>query len=197
MRFNKTTLTVSLFFCVILGLLFWQFAHQYAQQKILQLELERQRLSQISTNILNYKNKYGNLDEYMQRLEERFLLSNKILPEKINQGEFVNFLQKKALEHQIKITSLTPNSIQPVYEESKNSFDIENSEIIAKNQDENLIKLPISLKIEGDYISLIKFLESMESSERLMKIEEVSITSKGDGDWLTCNLNIIIFALEN
>ena len=187
-------MTVSLFFCVLFVFLFRQFAHKYAQQKILQLDLERQKLSQISTNILNYKNKYGDLDEYMQRIEERFRLSNKTLPKKINQGEFVDFLQKKALENQIKIISLTPSSIQPVYEQSKSDSDSENAEA---NSKANLIKLPINLKIEGDYFALIKFLESIESSERLMNIEEVSITSKGDGDWLACNLNIIIFALEN
>ena len=197
LRFNKITLAVSLFFCVLFGFLFWQFAHKYAQQKIMQFDLERQKISQISTNILNYKNKYGDLDEYMQRIEERFRLSNKTLPEKINQGEFVDFLQRKALENQIKIISLTPNSIQPVYDNSKNDSESENTEEITKNLKSNLIKLPINLKIEGNYFALIKFLESLESSERLMNIEEVSITSKGDGDWLTCNLNIIIFALEN
>ena len=197
MRFNSITLAVSLFFCVLLGFLFWQFAHKYAQQKIIQLDLERQKTSQISTNILNYKSKYGDLDEYMRKLEERFQLSNKTLPEKINQGEFVDFLQKMALEHQVKIISLTPSSIQPVYEDSKNDSESKNEEEFTKNLKANLIKLPINLKIECGYISLIKFLESMESSERLMNIEEVSITSKSDGDWLTCNLNIIIFAIEN
>ncbi|MBR2179475.1 MAG: type 4a pilus biogenesis protein PilO [Selenomonadaceae bacterium] len=197
MSFNKTTLAVSLFFCVILEVLFWQFAHKYAQQKILQLDLERQKLSQISTNILNYKNKYGNLDEYMQRLEERFQLSNKILPERMNQGEFVDFLQKMALENQIKIISLTPGSIQPVYDNSKTNLDSENTEKVADNQERNLIKLPIGIKLESSYISLIKFLESMESSERLMHIEEVSITSEDDGEWLNCSLNITIFALKN
>ena len=196
LKFNKTTLAVSLFFCVISEILFWQFAHKYTQQRILQLDLERQKSSQISTNILNYKSKYGNLDEYLQRLEERFQLSNKILPERMEQGEFVNFLQKTALENQIKIVSLTPSTIQPVYDNAKTNSDNEEAEETAKNRSENLIKLPISVKIEGSYISLIKFLESIESKERLMNIEEFSITSKGDGDWLTCNLNVIIFALE-
>ena len=194
MKFNKTTLAVSLFFCVISWIVFWKFAHKYAQQRTLQLDLERQKLSQISTNILNYKSKYGNLDEYLQRLEERFQLSNKTLPEKMEQGEFVNFLQKTALENQIKIISLTPSTIQPVYDDSKVDLDNENAEESSKNHNEDLIKLPIRIKIEGSYISLIKFLESMESKERLMNIEEFSITSKSDGDWLVCNLNINIFA---
>ena len=191
MKFNKTTLVVSLFFCVLFGFLFWQFVHKYAQQKILQLDLERKRLSQISTNILNYKSKYGNLDEYLQQLEKRFQLSDKTLPERIDQGEFINFLQKTALENQVKIVSLTPNIVQSVYD-----LDNENAERTAKNLDKNLIKLPISVKIESSYISLIKFLESIEAKERLMNIEEVSIISKNDGDCISCNLNVIIFALE-
>ena len=195
MRFTGRTLAISLFFCVICVMLFWQFAHNYTQQKILLLNLERQKLSQIQLNIMTYKNKYGNLDEYMQRLEERFQLSNKTLPEKIDQGEFINFLQRAALDNQIKITSLSPSTIQPIYDSSKSDSKNETSEESGQNQ--NLIKLPINVKFEGNYISLINFLESIESSERLINIEEVAITSKDDGERLNCDLNIIIFALES
>ena len=177
-KFNKGTLAISLFFCVVFGIVFWQFAHKYAQQKILQIDLERQKLAQISLNILNYKNKYGNLDEYMQKLEERFQQLDKTLPEKMQQGEFINFLQRAALESQIKIISLTPSDIQPI--------DADSNEII---------KLPVNVRIECKYISLINFLNSLEASERIISVEDLSIISKGDGDWLTCDLIIIIFAM--
>ena len=172
------------------------FAHKYTQYKILQLDLKEQELFQISNNILNYKNKYGNLDEYMQKLEERFQLSSRILPEKINQGEFVNFLQRTARENKVNIISLTPGITEPVYKDSDNGSDLAKSEEIAK-QGDTLIKLPINLKIQGSYFSMIKFLKSLEKSERLMNIEEVSIISKDDGDRLNCDLQIIIFAIEN
>ena len=154
-------------------------------------------MSQISTNILNYKNKYGNLEEYMEKLEERFQLSSRILPENINQGEFINFLQRTALENNIKIISLTPSTIQPVYDDSENKSEAAKSEgEETAKQGGTLIKLPIDLKIEGTYLSMIKFLESLEKSERLMNVEEVSITSKDDGDRLNCDLKIIIFAMK-
>ena len=194
MQFTKKTVIVSLFFCIIFGFLFWIFTHEYTQQKILQLNLEEQKLSQISTNILNYKNKYGNLEEYMEKLEERFQLSSRILPENISQGEFINFLQRTALENNIKIISLTPSTIQPVYDDSENKSEAAKSE--GDKQGGTLIKLPIDLKIEGTYLSMIKFLESLEKSERLMNVEEVSITSKDDGDRLNCDLKIIIFAMK-
>ena len=192
MQFTARTVIVSLFFCVIFTFLFWIFAHKYTQQKILQLNLEEQKLSQISTNILNYKNKYGNLEEYMEKLEERFQLSSRILPENINQGEFINFLQRTALENNIKIISLTPSTIQPVYDDSENKSEAAKSEgEETAKQGGTLIKLPIDLKIEGTYLSMIK-----EKSERLMNVEEVSITSKDDGDRLNCDLKIIIFAMK-
>ena len=178
-KFNRCTLVISLFFCFVFVIAFWQFAHKYAQQRILQSDLERQKLAQISLNILNYKNKYGDLDEYMKRLEERFQRLDKILPERMQQGEVVSFLQRTALENQIKIISLTPSSIQPV--------DADSTEVS---------KLPISIKIECKYISLIHFLKSLEASERLINVEDISIISKGDGDWLTCDLIIIIFAMS-
>ena len=207
MQFNSKIAVLSLFFCLIFGLAFWQFIHKDLQRKILQMDLERQKMTQISLNILNYKNKYGNLDEYMQKLEERFQKSNNILPEKIQQGEFVNFLQKTALEHQVKIISITPSAIKSIDDinDIKSDADtdhsgevVEDLNINSKSQSktQQLTKLSINIKIECQYISMIHFLKAIEDSERLMIIENLSIISKDNGDWLISELNISIFALN-
>ncbi len=174
---DKKSIAIVIVICVTFAFLFWNFFHLSIQQKIFNANLERQKLIQIKKNILNYKNKYGDLDEYLENLEERCLLTNISLPEQMNQGEFINFLQRTAIENQIKIISLIPNEIQSV-EESE------------------LKKLPIEIKIESNYIQLINFLKTIEESERLIQIKNVSIKGKDNGEKINCELKAEIFSLE-
>ena len=197
-QFNKRTAIFTLFFCIIIIAMFWYFFHVPKQQEILKLELERKKLIQISDNILKYKNKYGNLDEYMQKIEERYQLASISLPERMQQGEFINFLQQTALENQVKILAMIPSSVQPVFDNLNENFESE-SEIDENKSNSNsaLKMLPINVKIECSYISLINFLKAIEDSERMTQIKNLSIISRENGEKLNCELNIIIFAFEN
>ena len=191
---SKKSFIITIIFCTGVLIAFWNLSHTLTQQEILRLDLERQKLTQINANILNYKSKYGNLDEYLAKLEERYQLATISLPEQMQQGEFIDFLQQTASENQIKIISLNPGSIQPVERANKNNVDIEDDSI--QNKEPMLTKLSISVKIECNYVSMIKFLKTIEESERLMKIDNLTIVGKDDGDNVSCNLDIIIFALE-
>ena len=193
---SKKSFIITIIFCTGIIIVFWILSHKLTQQKILRLNLERQKLAQINTNILNYKNKYGDLDEYLAKLEERYNLANISLPEQMQQGEFINFLQQTALEQQVKIISLNTGSIQLIEESDKNDVENNVESNFIQNKESALSKLPISIKIECDYVSLIKFLKTVEESERLMKIDNLTIIGKDDGDNIICNLNIVIFALE-
>ena len=197
-QFNKRTAIFALFFCIIIIAMFWNFFHVPKQQEILKLELERKKLIQISDNILKYKNKYGNLDEYMQKIEERYQLASISLPERMQQGEFINFLHQTALENQVKILAMIPSSVQPVFDNLNENFESE-SEIDENKSNSNsaLKMLPINVKIECSYISLINFLKAIEDSERMTQIKNLSIVSRENGEKLNCELNIIIFAFEN
>ena len=197
-QFDKRTAIFALFLCLIIIVMFWYFFHVPKQQEILKLELERKKLIQISDNILKYKNKYGNLDEYMQKIEERYQLASISLPERMQQGEFINFLHQMALENQVKILAMIPSSVQPVFDNPNENLESE-SEIDENKSNSNpaLKMLPINVKIECSYISLINFLKAIEDSERMTQIKNLSIVSRENGEKLNCELNIIIFAFEN
>ena len=202
MRHNKIIVVGSIFFYLIFIFALWYFIHNFAQQKILQLDLERQKLVHIRDNILNYKNKYGNLDDYMQTIEKDYQLSNVSIPEQMRQGEFVNFLQQTASENNVNIISIISSTIQIIDENSKVTANLEsvddnaNASINKFIQDKKLSKLIINVKIESGYFQLINFLKMIESSERLVNIENLSLISKGDGDDLNCELKLSIFSLE-
>ena len=196
-RFNKKTTLIAVFFCCIFVTAFLIFYHVPKRQNILRNEFEYQQFKKSQDNIFTYKNKYGNLDDYLEKLEERYQLANISLPNRMQQGEFIKFLQRTAGENQVKIVSLNPNQIQPLIEENKNNIadevEVDDEIEIMKN----VTKLPINLQIECGYVDLINFLKAIEVSERMIDIKNLSIINKNDGEKLNCELNIIIFALEN
>ena len=179
MRLKKKLLFVAVFFCVLAIIFVANFAHELIQQKIMQVQQERQSVINTEKLIIELRNEYSNLDEYMKKLEERYQLANKSLPGQINEGEFIKYLQHKAIKNQVKITNITPNETELIKDESK-----------------NVTSLLINLKFECGYIQLINFLKELEDSERLMKLENLSIISKNNGELLICEINFIIYALE-
>ena len=174
----------------LLMVIFYFAFHEPLQKDILKMNLETQKIVKDGIEILNFKSKHGDLNEYIKKLEERYQDTNIFLPEKIEQGEFINDLQQKALENQVKIIAIIPGKIQSFVEE-KSDDQKENSELM-----KDIVMLPINLKIDCGYIQLLNFLKAIETNERITQIKNFSIVSKGDGENLSCELNIIIFALE-
>ena len=193
-RFNKKMTLIAVFFCFLFVTAFLILYHFPKQKAISQSKLKYQQFIKTQENISTYKNKYGNLDEYMEKLEERYQLANTSLPDRIQQGEFIKFLQRTASEHQVNIVALTPNKIQALIEEDKNNIE---SDVEDNNLMKDVTKLPIDVKIECSYADLMNFLKAIEASERMIDIKNLSIISKDNGEKLNCELNIIIFALEN
>ena len=137
----------------------------------------------------------------MENIEERYQSASISLPDRMEQGEFINFLQQTAEENQVKILSMIPSAIKPFDDKANANFEdedeaVENEDKIKINSDSELITLPISVKIECGYIPLINFLKAIEDSERMTQIKNLSVISKDDGEKLNCELNMIIFALE-
>ena len=174
----------------LLMVIFYFAFHEPLQKDILKMNLETQKIVKDGIEILNFKSKHGDLNEYIKKLEERYQDTNIFLPEKIEQGEFIKDLQQKALENQVKIIAIIPGKIQSFVEE-KSDDQKENSELM-----KDIVMLPINLKIDCGYIQLLNFLKAIETNERITQIKNFSIVSKGDGENLSCELNIIIFALE-
>ena len=190
-EFGKKSALIAVFFCLVFITAFWSFYHIPKQQEILKMELEYKKMLKIEDNILIYKSKYGDLDEYMQKVEERYELASKSLPDRMQQGEFIRLLQQIAVETQVNITALSPDSVKNVIKATEDDIKDKDTKLM-----ENVTKLPISVKIECGYVQLINFLKAIEDSERLTQIKNLSIVSKDNGERLICELNIIIFALE-
>ncbi len=217
MRFNKSDkfkIFCSISICCIITVFFYFTLHVTLQRYKDQLNLETQHSIKTIEIIRNFENKYGDLDDYLKKLDERFLLTQNSLPSSMKQGEFINFLQQTAIEQNIKIISMVPGIIQPVnlssdfekinvesiedFEEEEKYF-TENAKL--ETDFDNLMKgvscLPINVKIECDYISLLRFLKDIEQNERLTLINDFTINSKNNGDTLNCEIKLMIFSFDD
>ena len=210
MRLKIFPVLLAVFFCVIFSVLMWKFFHLNMKQNIFNTNQEKQLVIREGVNLINYKNRHKDLDEYLNKLEERYQSTNKALPEKLNQGAFITFLQQTAINNQVKIISIKPGTVKTNLGDSSvnNNDNTDNAdEEVIDNQNndvdskiniesiDNLSMLPIDFVFECDYIALINFLKAVENSERMVNIKNLSITSKDDGDKLNCELNVTIFAL--
>ena len=210
MRLKKFPVLFAVFFCVIFSALMWKFFHLNMKQSIFNINQEKQLIIRDGINLINYKNRHKDLDEYLNELEIRYQSTNKALPEQLNQGAFITFLQQTAITNKVKIISIKPGTVKINSDDSNdnNNNDTNNAdEEVIDNQNndvdskiniesiDNLSMLPIDFVFECDYIALINFLKAVENSERMVNIKNLSITSKDDGDKLNCELNVTIFAL--
>lgn len=214
MRLKKFPVLLAVFFCVIFSALMWKFFHLNMKQSIFSTNQEKQLIIRDGVNLINYKNRHKDLDEYLNELEERYQSINKALPENLNQGAFITFLQQTAITNQVKIISIKPGTVKTNSGDSNdnnndNTNNTDEEVIDSQNGNgndvdshinikaiDNLSMLPIDFVFECDYIALINFLKAIEDSERMVNIKNLSITSKDDGEKLNCALNIIIFALD-
>ncbi|MBR1859366.1 MAG: hypothetical protein IJ797_07695, partial [Selenomonadaceae bacterium] len=142
------------------------------KQNIFNTNQEKQLIIRDGINLINYKNRHKNLDEYLNELETRYQSTNKALPEQLNQGAFITFLQQTAITNKVKIISIKPGTVKINSDDSNdnNNNDTNNAdEEVIDNQNndvdskinieaiDNLSMLPIDFVFECDYMSLINF----------------------------------------
>ena len=163
--------------CVAIAAAYWFLYHQPLERELVSLGLERQRTTQQIVDILNFKNEYGSLEDCMLELDEQFRDAERALPQQFFQGEFINYIQSTAIEKGVRLISLTPGTVES-----------------AADQSLPLVRLPLRIKIECDYFRLLDFLKALEESERFINIESFTATSRDDR--LDCELNVILFALD-
>ena len=180
MRHKNILTIVAVFFCVFIIIFAIHFVHDILQQKISNFELEKQKVIKTGIQIIDLRNKYGDLDEYMNKIENNYQLASKSLPERMEQGDFINFLQSTAVDEGIKMIMMMPDDV----------------ELIEKGNLKGVNRLKITIKIECSYMQLIKFLKLIESSERMINFSDVSIVSKDNGNLLICEISMFIFSFE-
>ncbi len=177
MRHGRKIFLSTVLLCLAAVAAYFFLYHQPLERKILQLELDRRKAAQQSVDIINFKNRHGDLSKLMLDLNEQRNDLERALPPQLSQGEFINYMQSTALAHQIRLLEITPNT--PTRDEAL-----------------PITRLPIRVHIECTYFELLDFLKALEQSERFIDIKNFKATSTSEGARLNCELELMIFAAE-
>lgn len=175
MRYEREIFFATVLICVLSAAAYWNFYHEPLERELLQMELNRRQAAQQTVDIINFKNENGDLDDLMTELDEQYNELERALPTKLFQGEFINYLQSTAQANKIRLVSLTPGTV-------------------ARDEILPVLKLPLRVQIECTYFKLLDFLKALEQSDRLIKTEKFKAKSKGDGELIVCELELILYS---
>ncbi|MBR2216316.1 MAG: hypothetical protein IJ849_11270 [Selenomonadaceae bacterium] len=168
---GKNLVITSLAVACLLATLFWVGVHEPLMAEIEATDAQQKNIAQAEIDLENFLNRHPDRDAYTAELKARESYLAGLLPEEMNESDFIAFLERKALRHGVLILGVTPGE----------------GYVVAGCRAH-----PIDLTLETDYFSLLAFLREVEG-DRFLRWEGGTIES--DEGKLTCRLKLTIFAL--
>ena len=141
------------------GLLFYFALHRPLAAAAEEYARQAAETTQKITAVTNFQNAHLNMKEYRGELKKREQRVRQYLPESMEQGGFILYLKRLALQSKMELQMVRPQKNEPFGE---------------------ALCLPIKLKLTGTYFCLLKFLQGLQEGERLAVVKNMSIISKGD-----------------
>ena len=103
--------------------------------------------------------------------------AQRVLPMSLGQGVFLQELQQKALQSQVKLQKVVPAETRTV---------------------DGVQQMPVSISCSGSYFAVLDFLRRMQQSERLLSIHETRIEQRTEAQSevgaLQCQLVVTAYA---
>ena len=174
MRRLKEKEACALLFCASIWLLagFLIFPHAAWQAAAEQAHAEQADASQKIVAIENFMNAHGNMDEFCRELERHQENSLKAMPEELEQGKFLEFLQRMAIHSHVELMGVVPGE---------------------KVCERDLVRLPIQVNFKCSYFELLDFLQGLQEGERFLQVRNAKVHS--DKGKLVCEIDLTIFAM--
>lgn len=199
---------LSFFVCLALLPIYFFCLHLPLQRAAQAYAVKAEQARGDAVAVMNFKNVHRDMEAYEKELAEHDARSEKALPEKLVQGEFLHELQQKALKSQVQLHKVVPSELQPMKgmqgkektaakvppEQNLRGADISHGAEAA-----GLQELAVTVECEGSYFALLDFLRRLQQSERVLCLEESRIgppaADKGaGGELLQCRLRLTAYA---
>lgn len=151
----------------------WQFLYVPMKSEILQMQLETKRLLAVERELKILQSRHENFSEFVELNGERLSELKKLLPQNSEQEKFTAEIYKLAEENKIAVTSLQVGEI-------------------ISDEEKNLSRQSVKIKLEGKYILLLNFIREIEDGERFAKLENISLENS-DGNLILSEAEFFIF----
>lgn len=152
---------------------FFLFPHAAWQEEREQIYKEQAATEQELIAVENFINAHGNMDEFYREMEEHQEHSLKAMPEEMEQGRFLEFLQRLALGCHVELLGVAPGE---------------------KIQEGDVAILPIRVQLRCRYFQLLDFLKGLQEGDRFLQVRDAKIHSDREG--LACEIDLVIFAMR-
>ena len=163
--------------CFAALLLYLFFVHLPLQEACVSYEGRRAELRGRLAAVMNFKNVHGDMAAYAKELSDREVRAQRVLPMSLGQGVFLQELQQKALQSQVKLQKVVPAETRTV---------------------DGVQQMPVSISCSGSYFAVLDFLRRMQQSERLLSIHETRIEQRTEAQSevgaLQCQLVVTAYA---
>ncbi|MFC1704130.1 type 4a pilus biogenesis protein PilO [Candidatus Omnitrophota bacterium] len=165
---DQLTIAVPLVVLALLVLLFLGLIFVPLRQKKVDLDTKiLQKKSFLKEAEVTAKD-LVNIKKEIEILQEQTTEYERQLPSEIRANLLFETLKEVTEESQIKFVSIEPQKTKKI--------DLPGSESI-------YLELPIKIKLKIGYDELIKFLDQIENSNRLLKVADINITSNPQETW--------------
>ena len=158
-------------------MLYLFFVHLPLQEACASYEGRRAELRGRLAAVMNFKNVHGDMAAYAKELSDREVRAQRVLPMSLGQGVFLQELQQKALQSQVKLQKVVPAETRTV---------------------DGVQQMPVSISCSGSYFAVLDFLRRMQQSERLLSIHETRIEQRTEAQSevgaLQCQLVVTAYA---
>jgi Tfp pilus assembly protein PilO len=153
---------------VFLKFLFWPLRTEIKQDRLLVQEKQ-----QAIEAVEEFTNAHRDMEAFHKELEQRERVAVMQLPDHIEQGQLMSFLQDKAAGCHLAILALKPENVR---------------------QADGISELPMLLETQSNYFQLLDFLDALEHGERLWKVDDLVLQQ--EAGLLHCRMRIAAYALE-
>lgn len=185
---------LALFVCLLMLPIYFFGLHLPLRQAAQTYAAKAEQARGDMAAVMNFRNVHRDMEAYQKELAEHDARSEKALPAKLVQGEFLQDLQQKALKSQVRLHKVAPAPLQT----AKGSHDADRTHgADGADGTGGLQEMAVTIECEGSYFALLDFLRRLQQSERVLCIEESQLgrsEKQSDEELLQCRLRIKAYA---
>ncbi len=136
-----------------------------------------------------YLEKLGQVSEQLKKYKESLAIIGSALPDNLLLPDLFGWVESRAAQTGLILKEISAEATAPVAP----AEDIPGGDI-PEEDISNLQETRVLLKVSGSYDSFKNFLSILESSARLIKVENISFDSPKEGDPFLFNIRIKIYS---
>lgn len=122
----------------------------------------------------NFQNAHLDRKAYLAELNKRQERARRAVPDSLEQGKFIVYVERLAQQSRIQLQQVSPQSKREAGEKDG---------------------LSLHLRLQGGYFSLLRFMRGMQEGERLVVVNNLAVHA--EGQQLVTDLAVNIFAVSD